>query len=273
MKIGLSTYFLVRKHIIDIIKDILAHGFKTIEISYEIPHVLEMDKNFFSFLKDIKKDGVEFSMHAPFLEINFGSYFEDMRRFSKKRVLDALNRASMIGCNPVVVHPCYSFVRGKAEHIEKKTKENFIEDLREIVDIGNKEGIKITLENVQMPFFFFYSMEDFISLQREIPSLGIALDLGHAYISKYLKGNKKPEDAIIEDIQRVGINNIYHVHLHNNSGTRDDHSFLNGNMDVKKILDFLIENGYKEKVIIESQDPEEYGMDKVLNKIKELGYT
>ncbi|MCX8110056.1 MAG: sugar phosphate isomerase/epimerase [Syntrophorhabdaceae bacterium] len=273
MKFGLSTYFLVKKNIQEIVKDIISSGFKAVEISYEIPHSLEMDKAFFSYLKEIKKDGIELSMHAPFLEINFGSYFEDMRRFSKDRILKALNAAEAIGCSPVVVHPCYTFVKGKAEDIEKKTRENFIEDLKEIIDKARQSGIKIGLENVHMPFFFFYSMDDFKSLQDEIPELGIALDIGHAYIAKYSKGDKHPEDSIIEDIKDVGLNNIIHIHLHNNSGIRDDHSFLTGHMDVKKILDFLNKNGYNEKVIIETQDPEEHGMDLVLNKIKELEYS
>lgn len=273
MKIGLSTYFLIKKHIKEIVKDILSYGFKTIEVSYEIPHVLEMDRNFFKFLKDIKRDGIEFSMHGPFLEINFGSYFEDMRRFSKKRVLKALNLAEISGCSPFVLHPCYSFVRGKSHHIEQKTKEHFIEDLKEIVDKGKEKGIKIALENVQMPFFFFYDMEDFLAIQKDVPELGIALDLGHAYISKLSNGSKNPEESIIEDIKKVGLKNIIHVHLHNNSGKRDDHTIIKGSMNIKKILRFLNENGYNEKVIIESQDFEEYGMDNVLKKIKELEYA
>jgi len=272
LKFGLSTYFLVKKHIKEIVGDILSHGFKIIELSYEIPHSLEMDKNFFSYLKGIKEDGIELSMHAPFLEINFGSFFNDMRMFSKNRVLEALDVAESVGCNPVVIHPCYTFVKGKAEHIEKKTRENFIEDLREIVNKAKNSGIKIAIENVHMPFFFFYSMDDFKSLKREIPELGIAFDIGQAYIAKYSKGNKNPEESIIEDIKDVGIDNIIHIHLHNNSGTRDDHSFLSGNMDVNKILNFLTQSGYNEKIIIETQDPEEYGMDLVLRKIKELEY-
>lgn len=273
MKLGVSTYFLIKKHIKEIVKDILAYGFKAIEISYEIPHSLKMDRNFFKFLKKIKRDGVEFSMHAPFLEINLGSYFEDMRRFSKKRVLKALNMAEIAGCSPLVVHPCYSFIRGKAPHIEKKTKEHFIEDLKEIVDKGREKGIKIAIENVQMPFFFFYDMDDFLSIQKEVPELGIALDLGHAYISKISNGSKTPEESIIEDIKKVGLNNIIHIHLHNNSGKRDDHSIIKGSMNIKQILKFLTENDYNEKVIIESQDFEEYGMDNVLKKIKDLEYA
>ena len=270
MKLGLSTYFLVKKHIKEIIKDILDSGFKTIEISYEIPHLLEMDRKFFLYLKEIKRNGIEFSMHAPFLEINLGSYFEDMRRFSKKRVLRALNMAEIAGCTPFVIHPCYSFVRGKAEYIEKKTRENFVEDLKEIITIAKDKGIRVGLENVQMPFFFFYNMDDFLSLKKDVPELKIALDLGHAYISKSLKGNKNPEDSIIEDIKKVGLENIIHIHLHNNSGTKDDHSIVEGNMDLKRILRFLYENGYNEKVIIESQDVEEYGMDVIVEKIKYL---
>lgn len=270
MNFGLSTYFLVKKNIREVVKYIVSSGFKTVEISCEIPHFLQMNKGFFSYLKSLRGEGIEFSLHAPFLEINLGSYFEDVRRYSKSRILKSLDIAEKIGCNPVVVHPCYTFVKDKSKAIEEKTMDNFITDLREVVRVANNKGLEIALENVHMPFFFFYKIEDFKNLQKIIPELGIAFDLGHAYIAKCSEGNKNPEESIIEDIRLAGMENISHIHLHNNSGIRDDHQFLEGNMDVEKITDFIEKNGYTRKIIIESPDPETYGMDAVLKKISAL---
>lgn len=270
MKFGLSTYFLVKMRFKDVVKYIVSSGFNTIELSCEIPHILEIDKDVLKYLGELRSEGIDLSMHAPFLEINFGSFFEDVRRYSKKRIVDAINMAGTIGCDPLVIHPCYTFVKDKSKPIESKTRDNFIADLSDILRIANDRGIRIALENVHMPFFFFYNMDDFKALNEVFPTLGIALDLGHAYITKRTEGIDNPEDSIIEDIKYVGMDNIFHVHLHNNYGFKDEHLFLNGDMDTKRIISFLNKKDYNGKIIIESSDPELYGMDTVLKKIEEL---
>ncbi|HOV90610.1 MAG TPA: sugar phosphate isomerase/epimerase family protein [Syntrophorhabdaceae bacterium] len=270
MNFGLSTYFLVKMRFRDALKHIISSGFNTIELSLEIPHVLEIDRDVINYLKYLRSDGIDFSMHAPFLEINLGSFFEDVRRYSKKRIIHAINTACAIGCNPVVIHPCYTFVKDKSKSIEAETRENFIQDLKEVLELAYENGIKIALENVHMPFFFFYNMDDFKALKEIIPGLGIALDLGHAFIAKRTEGIDNPEQSIIEDIEYIGMENIFHVHLHNNYGSKDEHLFLHGDMDIKQIISFLKTKDYSEKIIIESSDPELYGMDSVLKKIEEL---
>ena len=52
------------------------------EVSCEIPHVRNMDDSFKSSVKVLRVDGIEFSMHAPFLELNLGSYFQEDRASS-----------------------------------------------------------------------------------------------------------------------------------------------------------------------------------------------
>jgi sugar phosphate isomerase/epimerase len=102
------------------------------------------------------------------------------------------------------------------------------------------------------------------------PDLGMTLDTGHAFLTKIAKKEKKPEEAIISDLKYLGINNITHVHLHNNKGKRDDHLFPDGDMDIKRMLNFLREEGYSGKVIIESYEMEKNGIPSVLEKLRSM---
>ena len=270
MNFGFSTFFFVKKNILEIIDDIVSSGIRVIEVCYEIPHALNMDNVFLSKVHMLKEKGVELAMHAPFFEINLGSFFKDIREFSKERIRLSLDLAHRIGCDPVVVHPGFTFLMDKSKGIEDKTREAFIEDLKNLTIYAKERNLRIALENVHMPFFFFYELRDFKELYEIIPDIGITLDIGHAYITKCVKGEKDPEGAIIEDLKEIGMEHVFHVHLHNNMGKTDDHHILDGKIDVKRVLKFLNEEGYSGKVIIESYDMEEKGISAVLNKLKEI---
>ncbi len=270
MKFGFSTYFFVKSNPLDVIKEGVARGIRVFELSQEIPHVLKMDEDFLLNIETLRKEGIDFSMHAPFFEINLGSFFEEIRVISKAKIKRALDVAGRTGASPVVVHPGYTFYIDKVKEIEKQTRENFIEDLREIALYAEEKGVKIALENVHMPYFFFYELNEFGKLYEAVPRIGMALDVGHAFIVKCAKGVVSPEDAILSDLEHIGIEHLFHVHLHNNLGTKDDHTFLQGYIDLKKIVRGLERLGYEGKIIIESYDMEEHGMAQVVEKIAGL---
>jgi len=270
MKFGFSTYFFTKKSVRETMEEALSRGIRVFELSQEIPQVLEMDEAFICELQALRKDGVEFSAHAPFFEINLGSFFEDVRSISKRKVMDGIEAAARIGAGPVVVHPGYTFLIGKVRRIEEKTRDNFIEDLREVSDLAARYGLKVALENVHMPYFFFYSLDDFIAIREAVPGIGIGLDVGHAYVTLRAKGSPDPEGEMLAGLERIGVEHLFHVHLHNNAGLKDDHMFLQGHMDLRRIVQGLDRLGYKEKVIVESYDMEQFGMDAVMEKLKDL---
>ena len=121
-----------------------------------------------------------------------------------------------------------------------------------------------------MPYFFFYNLDEFPEISRAVPGVGITLDVGHAYVTYRSKGNPDPEGAILADLGRIGIEHLFHVHLHNNTGLKDDHMFLQGHIDLKRIVAGLDRLGYRGKVIVESYDMEQFGMDAVMEKLRDL---
>ncbi|MCX5803515.1 MAG: hypothetical protein NTU69_08305 [Proteobacteria bacterium] len=46
MNFGFSTFFFVKKNILEIIDDTVSSGIRVIELSYEIPHALNMGNAF-----------------------------------------------------------------------------------------------------------------------------------------------------------------------------------------------------------------------------------
>ena len=270
MKFGFSTYFFAKRNALQMMEEALSRGIRVFELSQEIPRVLEMDDEFFREMENLKKYGVEFSTHAPFFEINLGSFFDDIRSISKRKIMDAIEIAGRIGAGPVVVHPGYTFLVDKVKEIEERTRDNFIEDLGEAASLAVRHGVKIGLENVHMPYFFFYNLDEFPKIKKAVPDVGITLDVGHAYVTYRAKGSSDPEGEILTDLERIGIENLFHVHLHNNTGLKDDHMFLQGHIDLKRIVGGLEKLGYREKVIVESYDMEQFGMDAVMEKLEDL---
>lgn len=69
MKFGFSNFLFIQKSINEVIDDIIS-GVRTIELSLETPHVQKMDKDFVEQMAALVGDGLEFSIHAPFFEVN-----------------------------------------------------------------------------------------------------------------------------------------------------------------------------------------------------------
>jgi len=270
MNFGFSTFFFIKKSINDVIDEIIASGVKTIELSLEIPHVQNMDSGFVERMASLTRDGVDFSIHAPFFEVNLGSHQPEIRQFSRKRAKAAIDMASAIGANPVVIHPGYTFWMGKIKDVAEKSWKFFVEDMRGLLSYAKKRGVTLALESIPMHLFFFYDLPEFKKMKEVLPGLGMTLDIGHAFITKVTKKEKKPESAIIDDIKDLGMNSITHVHLHNNRGKRDDHLFPEGDMDLTGILYFLEKEGYTGKVIIESYEMEKNGIPSVLEKLRSI---
>jgi sugar phosphate isomerase/epimerase len=270
MNFGFSTFFFVQKPVQEVVEDIIAHGVKTIELSLEIPHLPDVNDDFIKRMALLSKDGVDFSIHAPFFEMNLGSYQTEIRQFSRRKAKTAIDIAYAIGANPVVMHPGYTFWMDKIKDVVQKSWEFFVKDMQGLLSYAKKKNITIALESIPMHFFFFYDLPEFKKLQELLPGLGMTLDIGHAYVAKVAKKVKDPEGTIIKDIRELGIQNVTHVHLHNNKGKRDEHLFPDGDIDMKRFLGFLEEERYAGKLIIESYEMERKGIPSVLEKIKSI---
>lgn len=269
MFFGFSTYFLTDDTLDGVIDRILQSGFKVIELSYEPPHLFHYDDRLIEKVLRLRSEGIEFSMHGPFLETNLGSYLDEILRLSRERVVDCLKLCARLGADPIVVHPGYSFFR-KLKEFDAALRKRFLNELKGIADEASDLGVRIALENVFMSYFYFQHLDEFDDIRQAAPGIGVTLDIGHAYISKRMVKDPDPEGSILDDVRRMGIEHLFHIHLHNNDGTRDDHDLINGSIDMGRILSGLKGLGYTGKVVIETLDAERLGFEPVIRKLEEI---
>jgi sugar phosphate isomerase/epimerase len=270
MLFGFSTFFFPRKPLVHLVDEIVGHGVKAIELVYDLPHFNQFDDNLVTHLRRLSGDGIRFSLHSPFLEVNLSGYFEEVRSFSRHLTQKAIDFAARAGCDPVVLHPGYTFLMNKVDSFEQKARVHMIEALTSMAAFAKSRGVTLGLENLQMPFFLLHDLKDFIPFKNSIPELGLVFDLGHAYIMKRHAKAADPEGAILEDIEAIGIDNLIHVHLSNNAGVADEHGFIKGDIDIKRVVHWLQDRGYDGRLIIESTEMERLGIPAVIKRIREI---
>lgn len=270
MEFGFSAFFFVKKGLLEAIERIVDLGVSVVEITYDLPHIDDIRGDFFDRLRLFQSRGISFSLHGPLFEVNIGSVFKELRDLSMERYRKAIDMASGTGIGPVVVHPGYSLLMEKSDRVVNAARKNFIEDLKRLADYADNRNVPLALENVHMPFFFFHDLDEFTDIRRQVGDIGITLDIGHAYITKRQKNIDDPEGSIIEDIRKTGIDHIRHVHLHNNEGINDDHLFIDGSIDLNRVLVCLRELGYSGKVVIESYDMARHGVEEIKNRLEKL---
>jgi sugar phosphate isomerase/epimerase len=270
VRFGFSTFFFPRKPLVSLIDELVAYGLTAIELVYDVPHFDQFDDNLIAHLKRLSDRDVRFSLHCPFLEVNLSGYFEEVRSFSRQLTEKAVDFAARAGCSPVVIHPGYTFLMNKVHGSEHVARSYMIEALTPLAAFATRHGIALGLENLQMPYFLVHDLKDFLFFKSAVPQLGLVFDLGHAYIVKRRLGSADPEGAVLQDIEDIGVDNVIHVHLSNNTGLTDEHGFINGDIDIERVVRWLHERGYQGRLIIESTEMESFGIPAVLKRIREI---
>ncbi|MCX7856985.1 MAG: sugar phosphate isomerase/epimerase [Deltaproteobacteria bacterium] len=264
MNIGISAYFIKRDNLFSVFKEAIKRGILFFEIPFEIPYLETLDDDFLWEVERLREMGASFSLHGPWIECNLGSLFEEIRIFSRERVLRSIDLARTWKLNPVIIHPAFSFF--KEEKMNNKSLVYFFNELERIVIYAKKSKIDLCLENVPFSFSFFHQMESFPQIKEKF-FLRVCYDLGHALIAKNRTEKGSIEESIIRDIS-VFRDEIVHIHFHNNNGNADDHILYSGILDLKRILRELQKIGFNGRIIIESEDVEKFGIDYLISWLK-----
>ncbi|NJF25909.1 sugar phosphate isomerase/epimerase [Thermococcus sp. Bubb.Bath] len=199
-------------------------GFEFIEILSEWPHYLKRENASF-FREVLDSYGLKATVHAPFSDLNIASFNERIREASLEVISETVELASELGALIVTVHP------GHCSPISVKNRENYLEihrrSLMEITRWSEEYGIKIGVEN--MPCFPILDAQNCDRLMEIIGGMEIdvTFDVGH------LNTTTRNFDRFIE----LFGGRIVHVHLHDNSGKRDEHLSLgDGTVPWKRVV-------------------------------------
>jgi sugar phosphate isomerase/epimerase len=192
-------------------------GFEFIEILSEWPHYLTREN--LPFFRDVLNSyGLKATIHAPFSDLNIASFNDRIREASLGIIRETVELAAELGALVVTMHP------GHCSPISVKNREKYLEihreSLRKIARWSEEYGIKIGVEN--MPRFPILDAQNCDRLMEIIEGveIGVTFDVGHLNTTT---GNF---DRFIELFGE----RIVHVHLHDNSGERDEHLSLGEGM-------------------------------------------
>ncbi len=203
----------------------------------------ELDKKRVATLKETAKShNLEYSLHAPFADINIASPSKAMLAASMKRLKQSMECANAINAKLWVFHPGAKTGIGQFYPGADWKQNN--QSIQQLWEEAEKLGLNIALENLPAKYYFFMSKaEDFARFYREtnLP-VGIVLDLGHANL----------EDQI-EPFFNLLTDKIVHIHASDNNGVEDEHLGIGqGKINYNWLAETLNKIGYDKSVIIES---------------------
>jgi len=203
----------------------------------------ELSKKRVAALKEAAKSyDLEYSLHAPFADINIASPSKIMLNASMKRLKQSMAYASTLDAKVWVFHPGAKTGIGQFYPGADWKQNN--QSIAELFKAAEDLGVNIALENLPAKYYFFMSRpEEFVRFYRETSlPVGIAMDFGHAN----LEGQIEPFFKLLSD-------KITHIHASDNDGSDDQHLGVGqGKIDYDSLAETLKKIGYSKSVIVES---------------------
>jgi len=223
LQFGISTHLyhdhrLNRDHVVEI----AAHGFETVEIFANRPHVDLADEHGMAEVVDSLRDaGLRpHSVHAPIAEslvsgtwetpLSIASGDERTRTHAVEAVEQSIGFAHRIGASFVVVHV------GVPDAQQPRPDDNRFDAARRSVealaDAARPLGIRLALEVIPNRLSTAEQLVRLIEDDLELPDLGVCFDFGHAELA----------GDLLDAIETLS-GHVVTTHVHDNRGRTDDH--------------------------------------------------
>jgi len=191
--------------------------------------------------------GLEYAMHLPFILINYAATNPSLRRAVQRIILTALDHAAELECTHAIIHSGQN--DGLSSFSPELARRHFLEFLEKVGRTAVDHGVQMCIENNASTSYIIHTASEMARFFEEEASqhFRIALDIGHASIHQEL-------DEYIRRFQ----GKINHVHLHDNLGKQDEHLPLDqGNIDWRRAVGQLLNNGFEGFLVIENQSWED----------------
>ncbi|WP_074175710.1 sugar phosphate isomerase/epimerase family protein [Methanoculleus bourgensis] len=148
---------------------------------------------------------LRYTVHAPVADINIASDNEHLRRATVRVLADLTEICDRLGVERLVVHPGHLW----GEEVRCAAERALNRSLGDLAAIQEEANVQLAVENMGAWDICFFREPDFLDRLADF-GLGFALDVGHAHVNGSLEPFLEQGRAI-------------HVHLHDNSGERDEH--------------------------------------------------
>lgn len=240
-KVGVSMLYCLGESFNRMVKRLGSIDTQYIEILDDGIH--ELNKNRVALLKETAQSfGIQYSLHAPFADINIASPSKIMLNASMKRLKQSMAFANELDAKVWVFHP--GAKTGIGQFYPGADWKQNIESVKALYKSSEEYGLNIALENLPAKYYFFMSKpEEFARFYKEtnLP-VGIVMDIGHANLEGHIEGFF----SLLDD-------KIIHIHASDNDGSDDQHLGIGyGKIDYNWVSQTLKKTGYDKSVIIES---------------------
>jgi len=227
------------------LKHLTEFDLRSIELVDEGLHALNQ-KRVTALRKIALDNGFEFTVHAPFADINIASPNPVLRRVMLERLEKSLGYAHALKCKQWVFHSGWK--SGVSEFYPNLDWQTNLRSVRSLMATAKKLNVDIAIENTPEPFSFLVKhMRDIALFYSELGNdmgLGIAFDVGHANTTK----------EIFDFINKFG-DKIVHVHVSDNEGKYDQHKGVGyGKIEWRAVAKALKAIKYKGVIVCESVD-------------------
>lgn len=240
-KIGLSMLYCLGEPFKKMTEQLVTAETKHVELLDDGFHTL--NKRRVAVLKDIANShGLEYTVHAPFADINIASPSKPMLRAMLKRLEQSIIHASALEARVWVFHP--GMKTGISSFYPNMDWHQNLRTARTLLQIAKKNGVEIAVENVPEPFpFLMKSVEDFGRFYAEFgENMGLVLDVGHANLN-----------GQIGRFFEAFSDRIVHMHLSDNDGKHDQHLGIGyGTIDWNKVSGLIKKMSYDKTIVVES---------------------
>jgi sugar phosphate isomerase/epimerase len=240
-KVGVSMLYSLGEPFNRMVKRLSNIGTRYIEVLDDGTH--ELDKKRVNLLKEAAKSyDLEFTVHAPFADINIASPSRTILDASMKRLTQSLDFTRALDAKLWVFHP--GARTGITQFYPGSEWKQNTESIQELYAEAEQLGVNIALENLPAKYWFLMrSPEDFNRFYKETGlKIGIVLDLGHANL-----------EAQIQPFFNQLADKIIHIHASDNMGVDDDHLGVGyGKIDYNAFAETIKKLDYDQRVIVES---------------------
>ncbi len=252
MKLGLSTWSLLRLDVNTAVRTIGDAGFEYIELWGEVPHAYPEWTNRHQLRDTLSEYDMTLTMHAPFTDLNPASPFQPVKGAVERTLSDFVKFSDYLGATMVTVHPGSVHNEG----LVPESTQNAIKTLNVMVKASGGR-LSINVENLtrsgsKYHFPLASTLESLELILADVEGTRCTLDTGHAHVNG---------QSWVNLADRLG-SKLAEVHLSDNAGATDDHMIPGeGNAPLSGIREKL---GNSNVLVCLELDPHRYTEEKVL---------
>lgn len=250
MKYGAMNFPI--KPVLEEIQKISDLGFDYVELALDPPcahwkTILGIEKELTATLARHRLDIV---CHLPTF-VYTADLCPAIRTASLNEMIHSLQTAADIGAKKAILHP--SMTSGLGPFVMETSRALALESLHIIAEKAASLDIILCLENMYPRYLSCFEPKHFKDIFKDIPSLKMCLDTGHANIDD-------PDQKRLSTFLRKFPDKISHIHMSDNHGKKDNHLGVGqGTIDFKKLIQQLTDIGFDGTITLEifSEDPQD----------------